>query len=262
MKKTDLQIAIISDTHLGTHGCRAAELLAYLKSIHPEVLVLNGDILDIWQIKKSAFPALHLDVVRRILKMASDGTKVYYITGNHDDALRKLGNTHFGNLEIRDHLLLQLGGKSFWIFHGDVFDLNKKYSRQLAIMGSVGYGYLIRLNRIINRFRSVFGLKPTSFAAQIRQNLAHRNKSIQEFEQTATDLAIEKGYDYVICGHSHIPQIRTCMNEKGSTTYLNSGDWIEHLTALEYANNQWRLFEYDPLDFEFINPKLAVRSLS
>jgi UDP-2,3-diacylglucosamine pyrophosphatase LpxH len=259
MKKRQLDIAVISDIHLGTYGCHASELVRYLKTIEPKILILNGDIFDIWQMKKSWFPEPHLEVVRRILKMAHEGTQVYYITGNHDDALRRLGDCNFGNIELRDHLLFRLNGKTFWVFHGDVFDVSMRHARWLAKLGGKSYDMLIRLNRFINRAREWFGFGPASFASRMKASVKKAVKTIQDFEQMATDHAIEKGYDFVICGHIHTPQMRKVENAAGAVLYLNSGDWVEHLTALEYQNNQWKIFKYDPLDFEFINPKLEVK---
>jgi UDP-2,3-diacylglucosamine pyrophosphatase LpxH len=259
MKKRQLDIVVISDVHLGTYGCHAQELLNYLKSIEPSILVLNGDIFDIWQMKKSYFPVAHQDVIRRIMKMAHQGTQVYYITGNHDDALRSFGNMHFGNIELRDYLTLQLHDKKFWFFHGDVFDLSMKHARWLAKLGGRGYDTLIRINRIINHVRKWTGNGPTSFASKVKASVKKAVKTIQDFEQMAIDHAIEHKYDYVICGHIHVPQIRKVETEAGTTTYLNSGDWVEHLSALEYENKAWKLFYYDPFDFEFSNPKLTVK---
>jgi UDP-2,3-diacylglucosamine pyrophosphatase LpxH len=258
MKKRKVEIAVISDIHLGTYGCHAEELLAYLKSIQPEILVLNGDIFDIWQMKKSYFPSAHLEVARKILKFSNEGTKVYYITGNHDDALRALGSCHFGNIELCNHLVLRLHNKTFWFFHGDVFDLSMKHARWLAKLGGRGYDTLIRINRVINQMRNTFGAGPTSFASRVKVSVKKAVKAVQDFEQMAIDHAIDRKYDYVICGHIHVPQIAEIKTEHGSTTYLNSGDWVEHLTALEYNNKQWKLFKYDPFDFEFSNPKLTV----
>jgi UDP-2,3-diacylglucosamine pyrophosphatase LpxH len=260
MKKREIEIVVISDVHLGTYGCHATELVSYLKSIKPKILVLNGDIFDIWQMKKSWFPADHLEVVRKILKMSNDGTKVYYITGNHDDALRQLSDTRFGNFELRDYLLIKLNNKVFWFFHGDVFDLSIQHARWLAKLGGHGYDILIRMNRYLNKVRAVFGIGPASYASKIKASVKKATKTIQDFEQLAIDQAIQNNYDYVICGHIHTPQIRQVETEHGSTVYLNSGDWVEHLTALEYQNEHWQIYKYDALEMESINPKLHVKA--
>jgi len=260
--KRDLDLVVLSDTHLGTYGCHAKELLLYLKSIQPKTLVLNGDIIDIWYFKKRYFPKEHLDVIRRILKMSAQGTKVYYLTGNHDDMLRQFGETNFGQIHLRNKLTFSLGQKNYWIFHGDVFDASIRRARWLARLGGEGYDLLIRINRAINRTRSMFGMKPVSFSAKIKQRVKGAVKTISDFENIAIQLAAEKQYDYVICGHIHVPQMREVIADNGHTvTYLNSGDWVENCTALEYNESKWSLFRYDPVDFEMVNAKLAVPEL-
>ncbi len=258
MKRT-VDVVVISDVHLGTYGCHARELLNYLKSIRPKALVLNGDIFDIWYFKKSYFPKEHLEVVRRILKMAADGTKVYYLTGNHDDLLRKFGEMSFGLVHLRNKLIFQIDGKTHWVFHGDVFDASIQRARWLARLGSEGYDLLIRINRLINSTRGLFGLAPVSFAAKVKKSVKGAVKYISDFEDTAIQLAAEKGYDYVICGHIHRPQIRRVTANNGrEVTYLNSGDWVEHLTALELMNGQWSIYQYDASLYEVISPRLQV----
>ncbi|MFZ4634036.1 MAG: UDP-2,3-diacylglucosamine diphosphatase [Saprospiraceae bacterium] len=248
--KRELDIVVLSDIHLGTYGCHAQELLNYLKSIHPRTLVLNGDIFDIWYFKKSYFPKEHLEVVRRILKMAVDGTKVYYLTGNHDDLLRKFGEMSFGIVHLRNKLVFQVDGKTHWVFHGDVFDASVQRARWLARLGGEGYDLLIRLNRNVNWVRRNLGLGPVSFAARVKQGVKGAVKFISDFEDIAIQLAAEKGYDYVLCGHIHQPQIRTVLADNGQTvTYMNSGDWVEHLTALEFLGGEWRLYQYDESAF-------------
>jgi len=74
-------------------------------------------------------------------------------------------------------------------------------------------------------------------------------KWIADFEQTAAELAIEKKYDYIICGHIHQPQKRIIETKNGKVMYLNSGDWIENLTALEYKNNDWEIYHYNEKEF-------------
>ncbi|MCB9341947.1 MAG: UDP-2,3-diacylglucosamine diphosphatase [Lewinellaceae bacterium] len=253
--KREIDIAIISDVHLGTYGCHAKELLNYLKSIKPSMLVLNGDFVDIWQFRKSYFPKEHVQVIQRIMKMAANGTTVYYITGNHDDALRRFSDFSMGNIRLRDKLILQLNGKRHWIFHGDIFDVFIRYSPLLARLGGKGYDWLIRINRFINNLRAKFGKPRMSFAGKVKNSVKEAVKFVSDFEETAIQLATEEGYDYVICGHIHKPQMRNA----GNVIYLNSGDWVENLTALEYAHGAWRIFEYDETEFELVNPKLRVK---
>ena len=241
--KRELHIVIISDVHLGTYGCHAKELLNYLRSIQAGTLILNGDFIDMWQFKKRYFPKEHMLVIQRILKMAARGTKVYYITGNHDDPLRRYSDFSSGNIHLRDKLILQLKGKKYWVFHGDVFDVFIKYSPLVAKLGGKGYDWLIYINRFINKVRMTLGYPRMSLAGKVKNTVKEAVKFIGDFENTAIRLAFEQGFDYVICGHIHRPQMRTVEQKNASVTYLNSGDWIENLTALEYKWGKWSIYE-------------------
>jgi UDP-2,3-diacylglucosamine pyrophosphatase LpxH len=253
--KRELDIVIISDVHLGTYGCHAKELLAYLKSIKTEMLILNGDFIDIWQFRKSYFPREHMMVVQQILRMAAKGVKVYYITGNHDDALRRYSDFSSGNVHLRDKLVLQLRDKRYWIFHGDVFDASVQYSRWVARLGGKGYDYLILLNRFINKIRELLGMSKMSFAKKVKASVKEAVKFIGDFEATAVELAARQGYDYVVCGHIHQPQMKSVSQDGRRITYMNSGDWVESLTALEYQWGSWSIYEYDESHYQRDNAK-------
>ncbi len=245
LKKRKVEVAVISDVHLGTYGCHAKELLDYLSSIKPKILVLNGDIIDIWQFRKSYFPSKHLEVIKKIISMSTKGTKVYYITGNHDEFLRKFTDLHMGNISLIDKLVLELDHKRAWIFHGDVFDASITQAKWLAKLGGWGYDMLILINRFINWVLARFNKEPYSLSKKIKNNVKSAVKFITNFENVCVELAIENNYDYVICGHIHEPKIEFMENENGEVFYLNSGDWVENLTALEYNNKKWKLYQHD-----------------
>lgn len=244
MKKRNIDIVVLSDVHLGTYGCHATELLDYLKSIKPKILILNGDIIDIWQFRKSYFPKSHLKVIKKILDFTSKGTKVYYITGNHDEMLRKFSDTSLGNFSILNKLVLDLDGKKAWFFHGDIFDNSVNQVKWIAKLGGIGYDYLILVNRLINWFLVKFGKEPYSLSKKIKASVKKAVKFISDFENAAVELAIDKGYDYVVCGHIHEPKLEERSTKKGKTVYLNSGDWVENLTALEYHKKRWKLYKH------------------
>ncbi|RNC87323.1 MAG: UDP-2,3-diacylglucosamine diphosphatase [Winogradskyella sp.] len=243
--KRKLDVVVVSDVHLGTYGCNAKKLLNYLNSIEVKHLVLNGDIIDIWQFKKRYFPKSHLKVIKKIMDLSANGTKVTYITGNHDEMLRKFTDTEIGNISIVNKLLLNLDGKKTWIFHGDVFDVSIQKAKWIAKLGGWGYDLLIVLNRWVNWYLQQRGKERYSFSQKIKRNVKGAVKYIGDFEKTASDLAIQNGYEYVICGHIHQPTIEVKTNSKGSTTYLNSGDWVENFTALEYRLKRWKLYNYN-----------------
>ncbi len=249
MKRRAVDLVVISDVNLGTYGCHSKELLNYLKSIQPKTLVLNGDIIDIWQFKKSYWPESHMKVIRQILKFVSNGVPVHYLTGNHDEMLRKFDDFHLGSFNIKNKLVLDLGEERAWIFHGDVFDVTMQYSKWLAKLGAIGYDTLILLNSFVNWVLTLLKREKMSFSKKVKASFKNAVKFINSFEQTAAELAIDKGYQFVICGHIHQPEIRTITTDKGSVTYLNSGDWVENLSALEYHNGEWLIYKYDPKNF-------------
>lgn len=244
-KKRNVDLVVISDVHLGTYGCHAKELLHYLKSINPKKIILNGDIIDIWQFSKNYWPSSHMLVIKHLLNLIAKGTTVYYITGNHDEMLRKFAGFTLGNsFKIVNKVVLPLNGKKAWFFHGDVFDYTMQHSKWLAKLGATGYDTLILLNRFINWVSEKCGRGKISLSKKIKNRVKGAVKFINNFEQTAADIAIENKYDYVVCGHIHQPGIREIGNSNGVTTYLNSGDWVENLTALEYHNGTWKIYHY------------------
>jgi UDP-2,3-diacylglucosamine pyrophosphatase LpxH len=245
MSKRKLDIAVISDVHLGTYGCHAVELEAYLKSIQPDWLIINGDFIDGWQFSKKYFPESHTRVLQRVLKMMSQSVKVVYVTGNHDEMLRKYSGFRLGNFLLDDKLLLELDGKKIWFFHGDVFDISMQHGKWLAKLGGIGYDLLILLNRSVNLMLERFGYERYSFSKKVKGSVKAAMQFINDFEQTVADIAIENKYDYVVCGHIHEPLIKEFSNRKGKVVYLNSGDWVENLTALEYKDNEWRVAPFE-----------------
>lgn len=257
-------MAVISDVHLGTYGCHADELIAYLDSIQPKKLILNGDIIDIWQFSKRYFPSSHLKVIKKIIGMASKDTEVYYITGNHDEMLRKFADASMGNLKILNKLVLELDGKKAWIFHGDVFDVSIGKAKWLAKLGGYGYDAIIRLNGFINWCLAQLGREKFSLSKKIKNSVKGAARHINDFERTAAELAIEKNYDYVICGHIHQPKKEHYENKLGSCLYLNSGDWVENLTALEYSFKRWRVyhFSHDKLSPFFADEELKHMNMN
>ncbi|WP_340074192.1 UDP-2,3-diacylglucosamine diphosphatase [Leptobacterium sp. I13] len=259
MIKRKIEVVVISDVHLGTYGCHANELLAYLNSIEPKKLILNGDIVDIWQFSKRYFPSSHLKVIKKIIDMAANGCEVIYVTGNHDELLRKFVETTIGNVSIVNKVVLPLDGKKAWIFHGDVFDISIQNAKWLAKLGGYGYDLLILLNRFVNWCLLNLGKEKYSLSKKIKNSVKRAVKHIHDFENVATNLAIENGYDYVICGHIHQPKIIEKENKHGKTLYLNSGDWVENFTALEYQFKRWKLYHYNKSKLtSFIEEETAI----
>ncbi len=242
--KREVDIVVISDAHLGNSSCHAAELLNYLKGLRISTLILNGDFIDICQFKKHYFPKEHMQVIHEIFKLALSGTKVYYITGNQDDALRQFSEFSSGTFNLRDKLSIQLKGEKYWIFHGDIFDTP---FLRLPFLGKLlrnNHRLLSWLDRSLNISRKKLGLRPSSIEEKIKKNPLKANHYRSKLEREIVRYASEKDYNYVICGHVHRPTIQEVATQYGKITYLNSGDWVDNLTALEYHKRKWTLFEY------------------
>ena len=244
--KRPVDILVISDVHLGTYGCRARELLHYLKSIKPKVVVLNGDIIDIWQFSKNYWPKSHMKVVKHLFGWIGKGIKTYYVTGNHDEMLRRFTGLKMGSFRIVNKVILDLpDDKKAWIFHGDVFDVTMQHSKWLAKLGAVGYDTLIIINSFANFIsEKVFKRGKISLSKKIKNSVKSAVKFVNNFEQTSADIGISNQYDYVVCGHIHQPEIRTISNNHGSIIYMNSGDWVENLSSLECINGVWSIYRF------------------
>lgn len=263
MERRTLDVVVISDTHLGTYGCRARELLNYLRGIQPEMLILNGDIIDGWQFSKRFFPSLHMQVIKELIQFISNGTRVVYITGNHDEMLRRYTDLNMGGFSLSDKLVLEIDQKMAWIFHGDVFDnTTKGGARLIAKLGSSGYGMLILFNRLVNSILTFLGREKVSISKKVMSGVNKAVAKVNDLEQIAATQAIKKKYDYVICGHIHQPGIRTVENSEGKVLYLNSGDWVENMTALEYVNKNWQLFQYNANNYAAPGPAESNQPLN
>lgn len=243
-RKREVELVVLSDIHLGTYGCHAEELLRYLKTIKIKKLILNGDIIDMWQFSKRYWPKSHMQVVKHITGLLTKNTKIVYLTGNHDEMLRKFAGFRLGSFHIDNKLVLKLQGKQAWIFHGDVFDVTMTHSKWLAKLGAVGYDTLILINTFVNWLLLKLGREKISLSKRVKDSVKSAVKFINDFEKTAADIAIENGYHYVVCGHIHCPEIRKIQTEKGEVIYLNSGDWIENLTSLEFDGTDWKIYRY------------------
>ena len=247
--KRSVEIVVISDVHLGSIGSKAKELYFYLKSIKPRMLIMNGDIIDMWQFKKRHWNIYHTKLIRLILKLINNGVTVHYITGNHDEELRRFKGFKISNFKISNKLILNLNGKKTWFFHGDVFDITMQHSKWLTRLGSYGYDLLILLNFIINKIYFVFKKEKTSFSKKIKKNIKLAVKYINQFENTIVEIAENHGFTSVVCGHIHEPCIKTFKLKNKNIEYLNSGDWVENLTSLEYNKGNWEIYKFNYSDF-------------
>ena len=244
-----VDILVLSDIHLGTYGCHAKELLKYLKTVDPKMVILNGDIIDIWQFSKKYWPKSHMKVIKKFVKYITNEVPVYYITGNHDEMLRKFTDFSMGSFHLKNELVLTLNGKKTWFFHGDLVDVSMRYSKMLAKIGGKSYDMLVLVNRAINYLFSKDETKKIQFSHHVKQSVKRAIKHISDYEKVAIEIANAKHYDTVVCGHIHQPKIQDYQLNNKHFTYINSGDWVESLSSMEYYDGQWHLYKYvqDPI---------------
>lgn len=236
----------ISDVHLGTHGCQAEALVDFLKEYTCDSLYLVGDIIDGWRLQKRIYwPQSHSDVIRRILTVARNGNRVYYILGNHDEALRKWLNfdLRFGRVRVlnrQDHIAVN--GKRYLVVHGDMFDgLMQKDWKWLMHVGDVAYNLLIWLNIKFNTVRGWFGMDYWSLSKYLKSKTKEAVSFVDGFEEKLAAYADQKGYAGVICGHIHSAAIKNI----NGIEYLNTGDWVESCTAIvETHDGQFKLIDW------------------
>jgi UDP-2,3-diacylglucosamine pyrophosphatase LpxH len=251
-----LDISVISDVHLATLASKAKPLLQYLKSIQPQLLVLNGDIIDSWRFSRNYFPKAHLKVIRQLVKMIEKGVQIVYITGNHDDVFRKFNNTRLGNFSIVNQLELNQANQKVWIFHGDVFDHIIHHSPWLVKFGAAAYGLLTVFNKMVNIVLRAFGGADMILYKSMKDRILKEKKVLTNFEKAIGRAALSKNIDLVICGHTHIPVDKTISSENGQVRYINCGDWVEHFSAAECLDGNWSLnyFKSDDEDEDIESP--------
>jgi UDP-2,3-diacylglucosamine pyrophosphatase LpxH len=233
----------ISDTHLGTAGCKAELLLDFLKSTDCETLFLVGDIIDGWQLRKGWYwPPSHNDVVRCVLKMAKHGTRVLYIPGNHDEAFRDYVGLNLGGIELLPEALHETAdGRTLLVLHGDQFDGVVLYAKWLALLGDNAYTLLLQLNRLLNWIRRRRGLPYWSLSSHLKKKVKNAVQFISRFEEVVAHAAAEHGANGVVCGHIHSAEIR----QIGDVTYYNDGDWVESCTALvEHSDGRMEIIDW------------------
>lgn len=241
---TQFRTIVLSDIHLGTTGSKAKEATAFLRTYSCQRLLLNGDIVDGWQLKqygtwKKKHTAFFKTVKKQIVRYK---TKVIYLRGNHDDFLDQVMPLGIGKrFSIRKDYTLYSGTKKFYVTHGDVFDSITSHLKWLAHLGDLGYTFLLWVNRFYNQYRSWRGRPYYSLAQLIKSRIKRAVSYISDYEQKLVELARARQCDGIICGHIHQPAIR----ELDGIMYMNSGDWVESLSALvEDHDGNWRLLYY------------------
>jgi len=234
---------IISDVHLGTGGAKAQEVVKFLVNHPCQTLILNGDIIDGWELRKyGSWKVKHTRFFKAVLKMIEDfDTQVLYLHGNHDDFLDNILPLRIGNLSIQMDYILQSGSKKYYVVHGDIFDTVTTNLKWIAKLGSIGYTFLLWLNKFYNIYRGQRGKPPYSFSKYIKSKVKSAVSPTSNYEKQLTELAKIKNCQGIICGHTHKPDKK----HLGDILYMNSGDWVESLTALiEDFDHEWELYHY------------------
>ena len=245
MKKPVLRYRtiILSDIHLGTADCKVEEVTHFLKYTRSEKLILNGDIIDAWAIGRGhRWSREHTKCVRRLLKIAQrHDAEIIYLRGNHDDFLRHYLPLELDALRIVEEYVLETKRGRYLVLHGDAFDAVTTHTRFLAVLGDIGYQTLLRFNRLYNRWRAWRGQEYYSISKAIKARVKQAVSHVGRFEDHLRDLAHKRGCAGVICGHIHTPEDKML----GDVHYLNSGDWVESLTALvEHEDGRFEVLTY------------------
>ena len=252
--KRKLEIVVLSDVHLGIPSCRARDLIRYLRQIDPKTVILNGDFIDKSHLKNPDLPSHHKQVIREIIRMAQSGSRIFYITGNHDKNLDAFAEIQKSSIQVRSELLLCYNKKQYWVCHGDKLMRSSSPTFWKSLSWH-GYRSLTLLARWLDTNRAKKGKTPTSFIHRVRNIFGKGSSYINMFEKMAIRQGEEKGYDFIICGHIHSPNI---IHQISGCTYLNAGDWIENFSALEYNFGKWSIYKFDEMDFKVVNPRLKV----
>ena len=221
----------ISDVHLGTRACQAESLLAFLRAHESDYLYLLGDIIDFWAMNRSVqWAGAHNTVVQKVLRRARHGCKVFFIPGNHDEALREYAGVAFGDIRVESEWIHEtLDGRRYWLVHGDEYDQVTRHHRWVAVLGDVGYNALVRINLVLSRVRRLLR-RPGywSLAGYAKQKVKKAVSFIFDFEDAVAHAAAQRGVDGVVCGHIHSAADRRI----GNVRYLNCGDWVDTCSAI------------------------------
>jgi UDP-2,3-diacylglucosamine pyrophosphatase LpxH len=249
LKRNHFKTIVLSDIHLGTKNSKVKEVVRFLKSNTCDKLILNGDIIDGWQLRRgSKWKKKHTRFFRVILKMVEkNSTEVIYIRGNHDDFLDHILPFEFAGIVIKKDHIHESGDKKFLVLHGDIFDAITTHLKWLSVLGDIGYTFLLWLNKMYNNYRVKRGLPYFSLSQAIKQKVKGAVSYISDFETELVKHARRKHCQGVICGHIHHPAI----TQYNDITYMNSGDWVESLSALveDYEGN-WSIKTYPYLETE------------
>lgn len=230
-----VRAVFMSDLHLGTRECQAEQILAFLRSVETETLYLVGDVVDLWRMRRGVYwPAAHHEVLRVVMDKMRAGTRVVYVPGNHDELARLLVGSMLAGVEVHEECVhVTQDGRRMLVMHGDAFDAAVRFSPSLKVIGCALYCSILVLNRPVNFLRRLMRLPRWSLVSWLKTRVGNAMTYVNRFEQAAAAAATARGFDGIVCGHIHRPQIA----QMGSVLYCNDGDWVEHCTALVEDRN-------------------------
>jgi len=238
----------VSDTHLGTRGCKAERLADFLAHNDCQTLYLIGDIVDGWALRRNWYwPEAHNRVITEILRKVESGTRVIYVPGNHDEALREYTGLSLAGVELKIEAIHKTAdGRQLLIIHGDQFDGVIAYAKWLAYLGDRAYGLALSLNTVFNAARKILGMPYWSLSAYLKLKVKNAASFIGNFETALVREAKSRGLDGVVCGHIHHAEVK----DVAGILYCNDGDWVESCTALtEDAMGRLRIVTWaDPIE--------------
>lgn len=260
--KTVYKTIVLSDIHLGIKASKAKQVIHFLKHSKCETLILNGDIIDGWQLRKNGkWKKQHSNFFKHIINLISKSKcdEIIYLRGNHDDFLDEVMPFSLGNFKIKKHHIHYGVHKKYFVTHGDIFDNVTSQFRWLAKLGDVGYTFLLWINRHYNNYRERKGLPYYSLSQTIKAKVKSAVSFISDYETELVKVAKARRCQGVICGHIHQPAIKTIQGIE----YMNSGDWVETLSALvEDTNGNWRIIFYTDWLREHEAQKACVKNTS
>lgn len=260
--KTHYKTIVVSDLHLGIKSSKAKEVIKFLKHHTCDKLILNGDIIDGWQLRKSGkWKRKHTKFFKLILNYVSKRKcEVIYLRGNHDDFLDEILPFQLGNFSIKKWHYHESAGRRYFVVHGDLFDSVTNNLKWIAKLGDVGYTFLLWLNRHYNNYRAKKGLPYYSLSQVVKNKVKSAVSFVTDFENELAKVAKARNCDGIICGHIHQPADRYI----DGIHYLNSGDWVETLSALvEDEAGNWKVVYYNEwLKEHNANKEAAQRALN
>ena len=248
----------VSDVHLGSKHCHAAEFAGFLENLNCARLYLVGDIVDLWWMaqRRAHWNGAHNRVVEALHALRRRGTELIYIPGNHDRPIRKFCGLMLPAMQVRRRAIhVTADGRRLLVTHGDDYDAITHFGGLQERFGDWLYYRILTGNTIFNGLRRKLGLRYWSLSEYLKQKSNAAERYIERYVQAGLDDARRRGLDGVICGHIH----RAALIQRDGLVYANDGDWVESLTALsEEADGRLCLLSHTGEEIETLPTRLQL----